>query len=229
MKPTPVFIAAALTLSTYAACGAVTFTEVQSNSDTAYVANVSNSDLINQGASTLAAATVASSYDGTAWSGAGINDGLGGTIADGRDALYGLSPATFPRISIFDLNLATNTLGYDITSITSIAAWNNTVVGYGDQNFTVEYSVVGSASYTTLFANHAFGTLTGTGATMITATDSSGVLASGVDSIRVTYLTPVSGRTMVQEFDVNGVATVPEPSAILLGTLGMLGLLRRRR
>ena len=106
----------------------------------------------------------------------------------------------------------------------------------GNQTYSVEYSVVGSALYSPL-ATVAYAPFAATDGTnfesMVTITDTGGVLAAGVDSIRFTFADPGPGGafpgTVVREIDVVGVASVPEPSVIAFGLGGLLLLSRRRR
>lgn len=70
--------------------------------------------------------------------------------------------------------------------------------------------------------------VTGTGAVTLSATVPTGtsgwtIIASGAPSASFGGATPVVGGTILN------LAAVPEPSAALLGALGALGLLRRRR
>ena len=77
-----------------------------------------------------------------------LNDGVhGGSFFDVGNqvqAAFGVVGAT----ATYDLGPGANNLGYDITSIQSIAAWVN--VGFGNQAYTVEVKLKGEASYTTL-------------------------------------------------------------------------------
>jgi hypothetical protein len=69
------------------------------------------------------------------------------------------------------------------------------------------------------------------GSTKVNVTDTTGILATGVDAIRFDILDTFSnnaGGVVMREIDVFGTA-VPEPSATLLFGLGGLVLLRRRR
>jgi len=73
-----------------------------------------------------------------------------------------------------------------------------------------------------------------TGGSLLTRTydNTSAPLISGVDAIRFNFFDPngeAIERTVYREIDVIGTATIPEPSDALLGGLGLLALLRRRR
>lgn len=77
--------------------------------------------------------------------------------------------------------------GYDLTSIVSIADWEN--VGFGNQAWTLEvrpvgggFRVLAEVACEPLDAQP----LTGGGATKVTLTDAGGVLATGIDAIRIT-------------------------------------------
>jgi hypothetical protein len=57
----------------------------------------------------------------------------------------------------------------------------------------------------------------------------SAALATGVAAIRISFVNVQNGAIGMSEIDILGTA-IPEPSsAALLGGLGMLALLRRRR
>jgi len=60
----------------------------------------------------------------------------------------------------------------------------------------------------------------------IISEDVTGILATDVIALKFNFNTTINGWSGYAEFDVNA---VPEPSAALLGGLGLLGLLIRRR
>lgn len=171
----------------------------------------------------------------------GIYDGVhvaGDLTANGGNSY--LQPD--PVVMTFDLTGSVT--GYDITSITSIAGWIVNRDIHADQNYTVSVSFVGDSAYIPLTLTGAFDVVSGgsivyapfntsgSGASKVTITDnSSGVIASGVDSIRFNFFVP---STVFQEIDVLGVASgaIPEPSssALLLGFgATALVIMRRRR
>jgi hypothetical protein len=103
-------------------------------------------------------------------------------------------------------------LGYDLTSIQSIAAWVN--AGFGNQAFTVEVKLIAATDYTPLAAvNYQPLALNGVGATKVTLTDVGvgGVLATGVEFIRFTANSANGGQNggdfMWREIDVIGAPT----------------------
>lgn len=173
-----------------------------------------------------------------------INDGLATQTAG---TFYYRANNQFPGTATFDLNVAVNTFGYNITSIQSFMGWyGNNSQAQANQTYTVDVSLVGSSSYANLATVSYRPFLDVSGANyeshvVLTQDNGTGILASGVDSIRFTFLDPLSATTgvangaggnegtLIRELDVFGAASVPEPSAALLGGLGMLALLRRRR
>lgn len=105
--------------------------------------------------------------------------------------------------------------GYDLTSIRSIADWEN--VGFGNQAWTLEVKPV-NGDWRTL-TSVAYGStsaqpLAGGGATIVTVTAKNGVLASGIEAIKV-----IAGRMpgsvdnafVWRELDVFGQAAAARP------------------
>lgn len=106
----------------------------------------------------------------------------------------------------YQLGLGPSGAGYDITSVQSIADWVN--AGFGNQAWTLEVKPVGG-NYTTLATVDYQPLGTGGGTTKVTLTDPSGVLASGIESVKVTA-NQVNGGTNAgafvwRELDVFGV------------------------
>ncbi len=169
----------------------------------------------------------------------GLNDGSGAgdsnvTVTIG---LTGAAWAANGSVSFreFFIGNGANGLGYNITEVQSIAAWQG--ASFQNQRYEILVSTVGSAAFT-LLATVNFQPASGTsgsvqgGATKINVTDSLGVLATGIDAIRFNILDSsgaTAGGTVFREIDVFGISTVPEPSSALLGGLGLLAILRRRR
>ena len=202
----------------------------------------SSTDLAQNGSSALLSSTIT---NGGFFSDSGADDLGNGVItnANGTRGVF-LSPSlnggSFP--SVFDLTFDTsvNTLGYDISEISTFAAWVNNGASLANQLYTLEYSVVGDASFVSLgqtdFTPFDDETEETSGATRVTHTGGNGtIIASGVDAIRITFLdhgveNGGTDGTVFQEVDVIGVATVvPEPSSTALVGLGGLALLLRRR
>ncbi|MEP4078003.1 hypothetical protein [Haloferula sp.] len=181
--------------------------------DTLWAGNLSATDLINAGESTLAAVTVSTAFFGGP---NGINDGVS---TGSSDSVYFEAPDNFPATAIYDLDLTTNTAGYDFTSIESFVGWRGNSGGQGNQTYQVEVSVVGSPDYVLLaVVNYEpFGPENSDDhESHVVIDDSSGTLASGVDSIRFTFSAPLIGGTapgtVVREIDVFGVPSPTGPS-----------------
>ena len=130
----------------------------------------------------------------------------------------------------YNLDITTNTLGYNISEIRLFSGWTD---GRAGQEYNIEYSLVG-APLTFL----ALGSVTDpqTNGSLLTRTydDSGANILSGVAAIQ--FIQDTVGldgtRTVFREFDVLGGAVpkpIPEPSTIILTVLGLMGLGCRRR
>jgi ferric-dicitrate binding protein FerR (iron transport regulator) len=116
----------------------------------------------------------------------------------------------------YHLGKGSKGLGYDITSILSIADWNG--AGFGNQAWTVEVKPVGGDYRILHTVNHhplSSQPLDGGGATKVVLTDKSGILASGIESIKFTasHVAGSVGNSFVwRELDVFGTPTERAPS-----------------
>lgn len=176
-------------------------TKVSSATELAYSGDVSTTDLLT---------------GKTATSVSGWNTGNGSTVAELNDGIHGGSGTpvegtwtTVGATATYNLGLGTNNLGYDLTSIQSIAAWLN--VGFGNQAYTVEVKFVGAASFTSLATVDHQPLGSTVGATKVTLTDTTGILASGVEFIRFTATSvnggANSGAFVFREIDVIGTSS----------------------
>lgn len=209
-------------------------TGVSSTTQTTYDSTISTTDL-------LAGAT--QTPTGSAFTGDsnGIHDGI--SLANNLTATGGNIYLNVNGNVTLTYDLTGSVTGYDLTSIVSIAGWTTNAQHHAAQFYEVLFSVVGSTDYTSLSLTGGAASggkvsydpiASGQGSTKVTITeDSSGIIASGVDSIRFVLTHQpdnLENDTVYREIDVFGNATVvPEPSVALLGGLGLLALLRRRR
>jgi len=161
-----------------------------------------------------------------------LPDGL--TLADGSynsaghafgDAYIDNSTTT-AWTATFNLNVTVNTLGYDLTTIGSISGWDSGLAG---QDFTIEYSLIGSASFTSL-GRFTFAA-DNVSHSVVLSEDVTGILASGVDAVRFTHHSGAGdARGSYRELDVFGTPTVPEPSVAMISAAALaVGVMRRRR
>ena len=184
---------------------------VTDGSASAYSANVSSIDLLN--------GLAPESQSGT-WSAGGtavLTDGAHGGEAEIETAAWALPNA----VVTYDLGVGSG-FGWDLTSIRTIASWPD--AGFGSQDFTIEIEGVvgGGFSLLTTQEYQPIGYNNG-GSTQITLTESGGLLASGVQKIRLTQnfnddaVAGWDGSTVLRELDVFGTQTaIPEPSSLML-------------
>lgn len=218
-------VSAALILTPAAINAAVIQTNLNDSDQLKYTNDVSRGDLLNGLTGTvLSGWRLENGADPSK-----INDGIHG----GTGAPVGGAWTNGPASVTYNLGTG-NGFGYDLSSIQSIASWGTD--GYGNQAFKVEVQLVGSTIFSALASvNNSPFTASGPtngGSTKTTLTDSTGILASGVQQIRFTTVLAggsTAGDSVIREIDVNGVAAVPEPASFALLSLGALALLRRRR
>ncbi len=182
-------------------------------------------NLVRAGASTLESVTVSHdpSLSGT-FKTTGLNDGS--ATASSNLTYYAVNEPTGNLPATITFTLQGSASGYDITSIESLAGWKDSNIG--DQKFQLLLSIRGDdfLDYGTYSATGALGDF----ASLVTVTDESGRIASGVTGVRFVYLNPDgtqggNGGTVIRELQVFGTASaVPEPSAIALLGAGALGL-----
>lgn len=160
----------------------------------------------------------------------------GGDFDDeGLTALNGAAWASEGAVSssIFEFGLGSG-LGYDLTEIQSIAAWQG--AGFSNQRYDISVRFVNEADFTFLatvdYQPFPASPNNNGGSTKVNITDDGGVLASGVEAIRFDILDSVgadSAGSVYREIDVFGTETIPEPGSLSLLGLCSLMCLRRRR
>jgi len=171
---------------------------------TGAAAVTSATDLANQGQATFASSTVTANKSGETPE-ESFNDGV--TAASFDNMTWFLDgDGHFPATVTLNLDVSSNTAGYNITEINSIAGWAGGAI-QAHQVMTVEYSVVGDAGYTTLGTYSNETSIAGEFSSISLTEVSAGYLATGVDALRFTYADPAGAdRLVLQEIDVIGVA-----------------------
>jgi MYXO-CTERM domain-containing protein len=155
----------------------------------------------------------------------------------GNGSTYSLSSNNWTSGDYFQVSMATT--GYSDISV----SWDQTRSGTGPSSFSLSMSTDGGANFTTLLATYTVvqagfagsGTTTWnsvTNQTGFTNTTDLGISAANQGNILLSFnslaTTAAAGTNRIDNISVTS-AVVPEPSAALLGALGALGLLRRRR
>jgi len=191
-----------------------------------YSGAAASMDLINSGQSTLTSASISASN--SSFAGAGLHDG-NATNSLSQNA-YFQSGLHFPAAATFVLNTSVNMAGYDITGIQSLMGWASVSSAQANQTYLVEVSKVGDPGFTAV-AMVSYKPFEDVDAaayeSRVELTHPSGMVASGVDAIRFTFLDPVgpdgvasgSGQfegSVIREIDVMGSPSAVGPPAVSL-------------
>ncbi|MFA5204080.1 MAG: PEP-CTERM sorting domain-containing protein [Lentisphaeria bacterium] len=222
-----------------ASAGAAVTMEYKSDTYNAYTNRdvILNTDLANQGQATVA--SYSANADGGGFDNTeGGSDGAAAFCDGGAGGAYNTRGDAWGTSADVYFNLDSGTggcaQGYNISQVRIFSGWPD---DRGGTRFSVDYSVVGSADWVTLYSYSP--STRGTGQTLgnefIIYNSVGGVnLISNCDAIRIN-MTPVANSdyslwlgTVYQEIDVLG-TPVPEPASLGLLLLGGLALLRRRR
>jgi len=201
---------------------------------TPWFGNMSATDLVNAGQTTLSLATITTPFFGPN----GTNDGLAGPnnttqntyLSSGADLANSFTEAEGKSWATYDLDVSVNTLGYDITSIESFMGWQANSELHANQTYSVEVSTVGSGSYLALTSVSYVPFTSVNGADheshVAITEDATGILATGVDSIRFKFDNPGGGAggadgTVIREIDIHGAATSigPDTTAPIVSSL----------
>ena len=177
---------------------AVVAAEDFSTTPLAYADDVSDSDLLHGLTPVTTARNTWNNTDPKQ-----LTDGIHGA----RTGPGGSALTTVGATAEYHLGTGAKGLGYDITSIQSIAAGDHG--GYGNQAWTMEVKPV-DGDYRILHTVNHQPLSSGGGATKVVLTDKSGVLASGIESIKVTaghIAGSASNDFKWRELDVFGVPT----------------------
>lgn len=182
-----------------------------------YAPDVSSTDLLHG----LGAGAITTSGN---WDGGGapeLNDGEHGDSFDnvGGAAVSEIAWPTVGASVTFTLGAGPNGTGYDLSSLQSIAAWQS--AGFGNQGYTLELRPLGGsfAEVATVLYNPLGG---GAGATKVTISDDTGMLATGIDAVRLTQDSvpgSVNGRVTYRELDIFGLPGAPDSTPPVISTL----------
>ena len=204
--------------------GVVTVVQTNSTSSASQLAfPASATDLINVGAITLDSAVHGADYavfNGS--SAARLNDGDLGLTNDVSTTAFDLDGAW---TSTYYLNTAAEPYGYAITEVRSMAGW-------GNPRASQKYDLYIRTLSLPIFVYYGTYNLSTTdSSSMISLTDSTGVIASGADAIQFVFSRPDQGNGsegVMREVDVFGYA-LPEPASLSLLLAGALLAYRRRQ
>ncbi len=187
---------------------------VSSTVQSAYAGDVKNTDLL-QGLTGVHLNYIPFS---SVASGPRINDGLHG--ADTVNT--GIAWAADGNIASSTFNLGVGDgAGYDVTTITSIAAWSG--AGFMNQKYKISARYSGASVFTpcpecTVNFQPFSSSLTEAGATKVVITRPGGLLLTGIEEIRFTQLDTVSsnnGGVTLREIDVEGARSAVPLARIL--------------
>ena len=179
--------------------GAPVIAGVSSGTELIYANDVSSTDLLHG----LPAANVLHTgwNTGNSASPTKLNDGLHGASNVPVEGAWSQSSGS---VSTFTLAVG-NGNGWDLTGITSYAAWLN--AGFGNQRYDISIRRVGESEFTFLKSvNYQPFSVTGTGASKVTVSGAGGTIARRVQAIRFTMLQTNGngGRAVYREIDLTG-------------------------
>lgn len=173
-----------------------------------------------------------------------FNGIVGNTDSDSDDAGETVvNTATNSNGSTFTINfdITTNTAGYDITEIFSVAGWNTTGGGRSNQGYDIDLTFVDNSTAKLSTGQTWEANSPAEYWTTVSLTNNGGgvltegiVAASGVKAITFSLFdnANASGFVSYREFDIIGTpSVVPEPSAfaLLSGLFGFSWVMLRRR
>ena len=189
---------------------AISIASVNSTSQIAYSADVKNNDLLQGVAGTFTNLQSAGGPVGQA-----ANDGVNGAAQDGG----ALAWAADGSISGFTYEIGVgNGVGYDVSSVTTIAAWGDS--GFMNQKYKLSVRYSGATEYIaapecTVDYQPVTNIGAVAGATKVTITRPGGMIFSRIEGIRLTCLNVVNntfgGGTTFREIDVSGSASTLTP------------------
>jgi hypothetical protein len=195
---------------------------------------VSGTDLINNDQSTTLSSLTLLGTTATGSSLADLNNGTAGW--NGYSLAASFAPSDGAVVTVV-LDTTSHPLGYDINSIISIAG--HALCNRAQQMYDVSYSLVDDQSTfihlsgdSGITVNRLYQAASSTDLNQVESMATiSGFspIATGVAQLKFTfYWVPVlagMGQTCYREIDINGLATVPEPSTPALLITGVLGLI----
>jgi hypothetical protein len=236
-----------LALTVLACCGpiqaAVIYTPGSSSDELAFDSQISATDLINIGQPSFASsANTVPPVSQLPFTIDGANDGLtasyvtdqAGAIAHNTWYLYEDPDTTLTYALNTDPGTGGSATGYDITGVNVFTGWQDAFY-FTNQKWTMRVATLANPTFTDVYAVD-FLSPSDAKASMISLTDSTGTIASGVTSVQF-YVEKKETEALnlgivFRDIDVLGAATVPEPGTIaMLGIAALLGLaaIRRRR